>query len=97
MARKSVRLHRNFALQPAAIRMILQRSPYSGINDRLRHQHYIKHISDQMHQPIHEVRLLYEQVLTHLKENACVQEFLPIFVAKKVTARIRERAPTPDG
>jgi hypothetical protein len=97
MALKSLPLKSEISLHPSAVRKILQWSPYSDANDRLRHQHYIKHISDEMHQPIQEVTLLYERVLRGLKVNARVHEFLPIFVTKKVKDRIKERSLAPRG
>jgi hypothetical protein len=95
MVPKSNYLKSEIALQPAAIRKVLHRSPYSDANDRLRHLQYIKHISNITRQPVEEVTLLYEQVLTHLRSNARVQDFLPIFVSKRVTARIRQRPLAP--
>lgn len=73
-----------FRLQPATIRALLSRSPYDDMPERLRHWQHISSLAQEMQQSISAVKLLYENALMHLKPNAKVQNFLPIFVSKQL-------------
>lgn len=71
----------------ATVRAIFARSPYDNTSDRLRHWQHISFLANEMRQPVHAVKLLYENALMHLKPNAKVQNFLPIFVSKQLKRR----------
>jgi hypothetical protein len=74
---------------PQGIPAIHRRSPYFDRDDRLKHLLYIKHLAHEMNRPVQEVLPLYERVLRHLRAHAKVQDFLAIFVAKKVKESLR--------
>lgn len=77
------------SLRPSGIPAIHRRSPYSDAEDRLKHLLYIQHLAQEMNRPVQEVTRLYENVLMHLRVDAKVQDFLPIFVAKRVKDRFK--------
>lgn len=83
-----------FRLQPATLRAILSRPPYDDMPERLRHWQHISSLAQEMQLSIGAVKLLYENALMHLKPNAKVQNFLPIFVSKqlKLPRRVRQES-----
>lgn len=57
---------------------------YSDANDKLKHQHNIERLAEEIHRPVQEVMPLYEHVLTQLQVGARIKDFLPILVSKNV-------------
>lgn len=79
---------RALVLRPTTLRAFLARPPYASTPERLWHWQHINSLAQEMQQPVIAVRLLYENALMHLKPNAKVQNFLPIFVSKQLKRRV---------
>ncbi len=58
--------------------------PYSDTGDRMKHQHVIERLAEEIHRPVQEIAPLYEDILTQLQVNARIKDFLPILVSKNV-------------
>ena len=63
--------------------------PYSDDSERVFHLAEITAIAHDNQWPIAEVASCYERILSDLKQRALVQDFLYVFVAKKVAAELR--------
>jgi glycyl-tRNA synthetase alpha subunit len=49
-----------------------------------KHMHFIESIAKEMQQSVQEIMPLYEEVLEALSARAHIENYLPIFVAKRV-------------
>lgn len=74
-------------LRRSTVIAVLSKPLYDDMPDQMRHWQYIRSLADEMHQPVPVVKLLYENTLMHLKLNAKVQNFLPIFISKRLKRR----------
>ncbi len=74
---------------PAALRQ--QVRPYANDSERAFHLAEIAGIAHDNGWPIPEVAQCYERILAELKRRARVQDYLYVFVAKRVTAELRDR------
>lgn len=61
--------------------------------ERNRHRGEIESIARQLERPQSEVAHLYAVVYTELRSQAIVTDYLPVFVARKVRARLLLRIP----
>lgn len=59
-------------------------SPYSSIEERTRHLHVIDKLAVEVSRSVAEVEPLYEDILTHMKDTARIQDYLPILVSRRV-------------
>lgn len=61
-------------------------------SDRNRHMVAIAELSEEMHLPFEQVCPCYEAVLTEMRREARIEDFLDIFVARRVRERFCARA-----
>jgi hypothetical protein len=64
---------------------------YQDDADRNKHTALIHEISKEEQLPLEQVVVCYESTLQDLRSQACVQDFLDVFVARRVRERFRER------
>lgn len=60
------------------------RLPHLGPGDVQRHLRFIESIAEEMQRSMQEIAPLYEEVLEALSVNAQINDYLPIFVSKRV-------------
>lgn len=77
------------ALSPWLAAKPFQPELYSDANDQVKHSRHIERLAKEIDRPVQEVAPLYEDVLAHMKLNARVPDYLPIFVSKKVRYLLR--------
>jgi hypothetical protein len=53
-------------------------------NDKHRHAHVIDQLSKEIDRPVKEIEPLYEDILTQLRANAVIHDYLAILVSKRV-------------
>ncbi len=61
-------------------------SPYSNPDEKNQHERIIGILATEVSRSFEEVEPLYEDILAHMKDTASVQDFLPIFVSRRVKA-----------
>ena len=59
-------------------------SPYINQEDRSKHLRIIGRLATEVHRSIDEVEPLYEDILSHMKNTATIQDYLPILVSRRV-------------
>lgn len=59
-------------------------SLYTDDHDRERHAGSMRAVAEQIHCQVDEIAGLYEELLTELKAQASVPDYLPVLVSKKV-------------
>lgn len=64
---------------------------YQDHADRMKHTALIHEISKEEQLPLERVAACYESTLQDLRNQARVQDFLDVFVARRVRERFRER------
>lgn len=62
---------------------------YDDEADRKKHMAYMTSIADEKHRDISEVVPFYENILSDLRSQARVHDFLNIFVAKRVLEQLK--------
>lgn len=62
---------------------------YASESERHRHAGTMRAIAEEIQQPLDEIVLIYESLLTQLKAQASIHDYLPILVSKKVKALYR--------
>lgn len=62
---------------------------YDDEADRKKHMAYMASIADEKHRDISEVVPFYEHILSDLRGQARVHDYLNIFVAKRVLERLK--------
>ena len=62
---------------------------YDDEADRKRHMAYMTSIAEEKHKDISEVVPFYEDILSDLRGQARVHDYLNIFVAKRVLERLK--------
>ncbi|MBK4738772.1 DUF3562 domain-containing protein [Noviherbaspirillum pedocola] len=60
--------------------------------DRKRHLVAIAELAEEMRLPVEQVCSCYEAVLTEMRKEARIEDFLDIFVARRVREQLRIRA-----
>jgi hypothetical protein len=61
-------------------------SPYSNPDEKNQHERIIGTLATEVSRSFEEVEPLYEDILAHMKDKARVQDFLSIFVSRRVKA-----------
>ena len=62
----------------------LPASPYANHEERSKHERIIGRLANEVHRSIDEVEPLYEDILSHMKNTASIQDYLPILVSRRV-------------
>ncbi len=60
------------------------RPAYRDSNDQMKHMNVIARLSQELERPVHDICPLYEDILGRLRQQAQIQDYLPILVSKKV-------------
>lgn len=68
---------------------ILPDELYASESERHRHAGSMRAIAEEIQRPLDEIALVYENLLTQLKAQASIHDYLPILVSKKVKALYR--------
>jgi hypothetical protein len=58
--------------------------PYADANDRVKHMNVIERLASEIDRPVTEVTPLYEDILSHMRDVATIQDYLPLLVSKRV-------------
>ena len=75
----------NLNLPPKAMpHSALSASPYANTEERSQHQRIIGRLAVEVHRSVDEIEPLYEDILSHMKQSASVQDYLPILVSRRV-------------
>jgi hypothetical protein len=61
-------------------------SPYSNPDEQHQHERIIGNLATEVSRSVEEIEPLYEDILAHMKDTASVQDYLPIFVSRRVKA-----------
>ena len=59
-------------------------SPYSNPEERSQHRRIIGRLATEIHRSVDEIEPLYEDILSHMKNTASIQDYLPILVSRRV-------------
>lgn len=59
-------------------------SPYTNQEERSQHMRIIGKLANEVHRSVDEIEPLYEDILSHMKNTASIQDYLPILVSRRV-------------
>jgi len=59
-------------------------SPYESHEEKAQHRRIIGRLATEVSRSVDEIEPLYEDILAHLKGRACVQDYLPILVSRRL-------------
>jgi hypothetical protein len=65
--------------------------PSTQINPATKHREAIEALAVDTHTPLNEVELVYEAELASLRAWAVVNDFVPLFAARRTRDRLRRR------
>jgi len=68
-------------------------SPYSSSEEKSRHSHIIGKLANEVSRSVDEIEPLYEDILAHLKDQASIQDYLPILVSRRVKEALSHSVP----
>ena len=63
---------------------------YADEHDRVKHLHVLERLASELAQPVPEIKLLYEGILTKMQEVARIRDYLPILVSKRIKRAFKE-------
>ena len=63
---------------------------YVDEHDRVKHLHVLERLANELARPVTEIKLLYEDILTHMQEVARIRDYLPILVSKRIKRMFKE-------
>jgi hypothetical protein len=58
--------------------------PTKDPSEEVKHRRYIEILAEEISRPVEDVEPVYDDVMAHLKENAQVTDFVPIFAWRRV-------------
>lgn len=64
--------------------LFVQARLFEDEGDRSRHVNMLKALATEIDEPLENIAEVYEIILKGYKENAVIQEFLPVLVSKKI-------------
>jgi hypothetical protein len=67
-------------------------SPYVDEIDKFKHAAQIAELASRHDRSVQEVAAYYEEVLRSLRSTASVDDYLPVFVTRKVREHLRHQA-----
>ena len=74
-----------------AIPPFMSIDPSTHIDHAARHREAIEALAQDTHTPLNEVELVYEAELASLRTWASVNDFVPLFAARRTRDRLRSR------
>lgn len=60
---------------------------------QMKHRRYIELIAEESHLPIPQITPMYASALASLQATACVEDYLPIFVWRRVRSLLKAGGP----
>jgi hypothetical protein len=64
---------------------------YESQAEQDQHEHAMEALAQELDRDFHEVQQVYERAYLDLKSNATIMDYLPLFVARRTRALLRER------
>lgn len=74
--------------------ILVNASLYEDTGERARHVNTVKSLAKDIEEPIEEVAHTYESLLQQYKQEAQIQDYLPVLIAKRVKELYRTQHPS---
>jgi len=70
--------------------MELDMKSFEEMTESAKHKRYIELLANEVHKPVEVVEPIYDDVYSHLKKEAEIEDYVPVFAWRQARALLRQ-------